>query len=876
MKKAISSLIVIILLSVPNLSVFGQKTSLAKRVKSALEAKAAEASRSKAANVFESVKASMSRDRVLIEWQMRSEVANIGFYVHRVDTAGDQIINSEIVFGSAATTGRQPQAGTDYKFLDYFGGINSSYYIESVDLDGNRVESGIAKTLATRGKGNVAGVPSNSAEPNDAEGLSLRSEKLALTKEILLQRSEESVNPDPATHAWVISHPGARIDIKTEGIYRVPFAQLQSAGFDINSDKSLWQLYRAGLEQAFSINETGNYIEFYGKGIDTPETDIQGYFLIVGETAGKRIQNSVARPSNSTVALANYNQTFTFKERTNYLNTILNGNPENYWGRTVNATGSNINFDLNGIDFNSPTTTLTLKAQGFSSGSHNLRITLNGQLLDPATGISQFPFSVQQVIPTSLLKDVGLGQGTNVMNLASTGPSGDFNLFDSFSLSFARKHTARQGVLSAYTVNNKKTVISGFASANVTLYDITRENDPIRITNLNFQDQGGGSFGMELGAARGRVLYGVDDAQIMAPFAVVNNDGQVLSSTQLGADLIIIAYKDFMTQAQTWANYRISQGLSVKVVNVDEIYNEFNYGSLSSDSIESFLNYAYHNWNHAPQYVLLLGDSSYDSRNYQGVGFFNYVPTRIVTTVFTETGSDDSLVDFNHDGLIEMAIGRIPARQSSAIDIAFQKTVNWEGNLTDPLSRGALMVADIFDGTNLIDFPAISDRIAGELPPSMPKTTVLRSQPNAPADLLTQLNAGKYITNYTGHGAAGTWSNTGFFWNGTVVQLNNHNSESLFTMLTCLNGYFLSLNGISLAETLLAYDNGGAVAVWASSGETTPDVQEVMGRRFFRKIGEGSIPRLGDLVKDAKSIIPGGADVRLSFVLLGDPMLKVR
>src|SRR5436190_19826404 len=126
MKKAISSLIVIILLSVPNLSVFGQKTSLAKRVKSALEAKAAEASRSNAVNVFENVKASMSGDRVLIEWQMRSEVANIGFYVHRVDAAGDQIINSEIVFGSAATAGRQPQAGTDYKFLDHFAGISSN------------------------------------------------------------------------------------------------------------------------------------------------------------------------------------------------------------------------------------------------------------------------------------------------------------------------------------------------------------------------------------------------------------------------------------------------------------------------------------------------------------------------------------------------------------------------------------------------------------------------------------------------------------------------------------------------------------------------------------------------------------------------------
>jgi hypothetical protein len=33
--------------------------------------------------------------------------------------------------------------------------------------------------------------------------------------------------------------------------------------------------------------------------------------------------------------------------------------------------------------------------------------------------------------------------------------------------------------------------------------------------------------------------------------------------------------------------------------------------------------------------------------------------------------------------------------------------------------------------------------------------------------------------------------------------------------------------------------------------------------------------RLGDLVLDAKSVVSGGSDVRLSWTLLGDPMLKV-
>src|SRR5690606_37681061 len=104
-------------------------------------------------------------------------------------------------------------------------------------------------------------------------------------------------------------------------------------------------------------------------------------------------------------------------------------------------------------------------------------------------------------------------------------------------------------------------------------------------------------------------------------------------------------------------------------------------------------------------------------------------------------------------------------------------------------------------------------------------------------------------------------------------QLTN-TDHSIFTMLTCLNGYFV-IPGDSLSETLVKSD-AGAVAAWASAGLTTPDVQEVMASRFYEQIGIGNITRLGDLIMDAKTTIPGGQDVRLSWVLIGDPMLQVR
>jgi hypothetical protein len=49
-----------------------------------------------------------------------------------------------------------------------------------------------------------------------------------------------------------------------------------------------------------------------------------------------------------------------------------------------------------------------------------------------------------------------------------------------------------------------------------------------------------------------------------------------------------------------------------------------------------------------------------------------------------------------------------------------------------------------------------------------------------------------------------------------------------------------------------------------------------MGNRFYNQLAVGNITRMGDLIRDAKSVLPGSSDVRYSWALLGDPMLKVR
>ncbi len=234
------------------------------------------------------------------------------------------------------------------------------------------------------------------------------------------------------------------------------------------------------------------------------------------------------------------------------------------------------------------------------------------------------------------------------------------------------------------------------------------------------------------------------------------------------------------------------------------------------------------------------------------------------------------MADFNDDGLAEIAVGRIPARTTADVDLAFNKVMRFEQNASQSPARGAFFASDLPDG---YDFEGSSQRLCEQLPASIPCSKVNRAEANAGANVVTAINSGKYIVNYSGHGNAGAWSvDAGFFSKSQAAQLNNGNNISIFTMLSCLNGYFIDpyTSQTSLSEVLMENANGGAAATWASAGLTTPDIQEVMATRFYSQIGAGSLTRIGDLVNDAKTTISFGRDVRLSWVLLGDPTMKVR
>ena len=80
----------------------------------------------------------------------------------------------------------------------------------------------------------------------------------------------------------------------------------------------------------------------------------------------------------------------------------------------------------------------------------------------------------------------------------------------------------------------------------------------------------------------------------------------------------------------------------------------------------------------------------------------------------------------------------------------------------------------------------------------------------------------------------------------------------------------------SLAESLLKTQQGGAVAVWASSGMTTTDRQAVMDQQIFRLLfSDNGALTLGEATLKAKATT-GDIDVRRTWILFGDPAMRLR
>jgi hypothetical protein len=339
-----------------------------------------------------------------------------------------------------------------------------------------------------------------------------------------------------------------------------------------------------------------------------------------------------------------------------------------------------------------------------------------------------------------------------------------------------------------------------------------------------------------------------------------------------GADLVIIAHRDFLKSMEPLKRDRESQGLSVALIDVVHLYDEFNFGQKSPQAIKDFLAWTRTHWQKVPQSVLLVGDGSFDPRNFLGLGDFDLVPTKLIDTAYLETASDDWFVDFNNDGLPEMAMGRLPVRTVEELDVLVSKIVGYRQ--AAPMQE-VVLVADMSD---VFNYETVGEELRGLLPSSIVVRKIFRGDFGTDGEarnaLIGGINQGPLLVNYFGHGSVELW-NGGILGSGDAEALNNGWRLPFFINMTCFNGMFHDVYTESLSEALLKAEGGGAIAVWASSGLTEPGAQAMLNRELIRVLFNGESTTLGDAIKRAKAAATD-PDVRRTWILFGDPTTKLK
>jgi uncharacterized repeat protein (TIGR01451 family) len=815
---------------------------------------------------------------VLLEWKTREEIRNLGFNVFRLDGPSRQRLNPSIIAGSALLIrGGMPQhAAKTYQWFDESGTPQSTYGLEDVDLNGTRSSHGPVSV-------DVSAAPRSGAV-RPALLLTQLNRAVALP-EFIGRRGLAAplpvIPPRPQGQVPVSLDGDAavKISVQSEGWYQVSKAQLVAAGLEPNADARSLQLYAEGVEQPMLIlgRQAGplgpnDSIAFYGTGIDTPFSGTRVYWLIRGSRPGTRVASIPALNTGLTEP-ESFPFTVVLEQRTTYFATLLNGeNNDNFFGATVTSEPVDQQLTVAHADPNSGMPiTVDVTLQGATDQqAHRVSVFFNGASIGEMDFQNLANVTNTLSIDRSLLED-----GINTVTLTALEGDNDISVVQSIALHYPHTYSADSNWLKATASAGSTLHIGGFSNQQIRVFDIT---NPLAIEQLSGTvRQDSSTYGITLGlppAAGGeRTLLVFSEDQIAAPAGLAFHKPAALAAERLGSQMVIITHPDFEPALDPLVRMHESRGHSVEVVTIDEVFDAFNYGERSPFAIRDFLQNAESRWSRKPQYLLLVGDASVDPRNYLGLGDFDFVPTRIIETAAFKTATDDWFSDFKQNGFETIATGRIPVRSASDAALVVSKIVNYEKRLgASQGNQQALLVADQNIGA---DFSTATRFAAADLPSSLQPTEIFADGVDPSVvqqQIFSALNSGPLLVNYSGHGSVEQWSFADFLDDSSAANLANGDQLSVYLLMDCLNGFFQDVYSTSLAESLLLAPNGGAVAVWASSGFTNQPPQASMNQALLQILKTNPSMPIAAAIVQAKAGVSDN-DVRRTWIFFGDPAM---
>jgi len=389
----------------------------------------------------------------------------------------------------------------------------------------------------------------------------------------------------------------------------------------------------------------------------------------------------------------------------------------------------------------------------------------------------------------------------------------------------------------------------GNASGISQIWDVTDLYNVSKVENPNLNTF---SFKASLGEIRKYIA--IDASDFYTPLKdnqskIANQDlkGTVFKNVQNAfqdIDYVIIAPKFLVSQAEKLASFhRTNSKLTVKVISLENIYQEFSSGKQDISAIRNCIRYIYQNASSDEKrikYVNLFGDASFDyknriSNNTNIVPIYHSLNSNTVGE--SSFASDDfyALMDADEGnvisffGGIDIAVGRMLISDNAQAEEMVNKVLeyhdvksygNWRNNV--------VLISDDADQSSDASLQsrqnALADVISTQKPFLNIDKIILDSYtqeaaaggsryPKARTDFFDAFEKGALIFNYLGHGGEDGLASERIWEKADGQNLNNQYKYPLFITITCEFSRFDDPTRPTAGEYTFWNPKGGAIAM---------------------------------------------------------------
>ena len=722
-------------------------------------------------------------------------------------------------------------------------------------------------------------------------------------------------------HSWTPPQPGYKMLVKETGMYFLTRAMLAGAGLPVDSlDPRTLRVYNAGQELAILVNgegdghfDEGDGVLIYGQGINNRYTDTDVYWLTYGGAAGRRMGSTTSLGAGA--AVPSYPATLHQETNLFYVSSLPEEPGFDHWyGPRITASGGapgrrDFIFSTSLLAAGSHVARVRALLAGNTTGVHHLRLYVNDQQIADTSWSFRTVKLAEADFPQSYLTE---GNSTIRVELVNDTPAQvtDQVYVDWVGVTYQRQPVAINSSLrfAGEGTGPQQYEIKGFATSQVEVYDVTDAANVTRISGAAITPDGGSqTLRFVVNQGQPRTYFALNNDRRLAPSAIVPDAASDLQNSANGADYLIVSHGDFIPALQPLANLRAAQGMRVKVVDVQDVYDEFNFGTMSAESIRDFLAFAFAQWQEPRLgYVLLVGDGTYDFRHYLPSSAFTYLPPylALVDPEIGETATDNRFAAISgSDILPDVNVGRLPANTAAQTTAMVNKILDYEGvSHEEAWTQRVLFVSDNLVGGGG-NFYALSDAIAdgpadppnqdkkllpetyqrpkiymGVTCPSQDPSVTCRSQ------LLGDLsNTGALMVSYIGHGTKTFWAEERLLDIAGLTSLQNAGRLPIMLPMTCDEGYFIvpETGAQSTSEAGIRLPERGAIASYAPTGFGLSSGHDYLERGLFQALFHDHISVLGAATTASKYYLIDNAppgkylDLIDTFLLMGDPALHV-